>query len=245
MAVSLSTIKSHLQVASEERFIPVFKEAGNWFGIPLPAILALASRETQMGTIGGHWTSPITGKRRGSMNLKPLEGDRGYGHGIIQVDSRYHAAFVKKFGEDGYTAFPAYVAYGTWVFRDFMNQWAERGYKGEKLLLLSFASYNKGGPPNVNESRPDTGTAGGNYATDTLERWKLFAQLLNDRSLPKQLFVPKGFPKRLTKESVTQGFPLIAKFAESNPISQQPKPSTTGFATLFAVMSLGWYLYNR
>lgn len=173
----------------------------------------------------GKWTSVIDGKTYGGKSsLKPFEGDGGHGHGIIQVDDRSHAKFINHFGQDAYARFAEYVAYGTWIFRDFLNQWAKKGYTGETQLKLAFASYNKGTPGSVKVSNPDSGTASGNYASNTYDRWKLFAELLNDWSLPTNTFTPSGVPKNLWPETIATFLPLAADFGRT--VKPNPSPQT-------------------
>lgn len=209
------TLQQQLDLANAEGFMNVFTSAGNFFAVPIPILLALASRETEMGTSSalGKWKSSITGKEYGGQSrLKPMEGDGGHGHGLIQVDDRSHSAFLKEFGEDGYKNIGAFIAYGTWILRDFMNQIIKKGYSGETMLKMAFAAYNKGNVSNVSSSNPDSGTANGNYASDTFKRWQEFARLFNDNRIPDSKFAPTGVPSNLWASTVKTFFPIATEF---------------------------------
>ena len=82
-------------------------EIAKYHGLPPAVIAAVISRESGAGRLLGKWGSP------------PGTGDRGHGHGLMQVDDRYWPGFLNLDGKGGEEDFwrwcPGNVSFGTWL----------------------------------------------------------------------------------------------------------------------------------
>lgn len=145
-------ISSQLRNIERLNLMPVFKAAANKHGLSLSLLLALASRETGMGTdtyvLANNWT-----------------GRDGHGKGIMQIDDRYHV-IAKLIAPDDHEK---NINYGAGFFADLKKQLP--------VKKQAIAAYNAG----VNGVRkalskgldPDAATTGGDYAADVLRRQKM------------------------------------------------------------------------
>ncbi|WP_211207831.1 transglycosylase SLT domain-containing protein [Gracilimonas tropica] len=132
--------------------MPVFKGVANKYGLSLSLLLAIASRETGMGTdtyvLANNWT-----------------GRDGHGKGIMQIDDRYHAIAQMIPADDH----PANIEYAARFLSDL-----RKALPSKKAAI---AAYNAGinGVKNVLAQGldPDVATTGNNYAADVLRRQKM------------------------------------------------------------------------
>lgn len=102
-------------------------------------------------------------------------GDSGHGHGLMQIDDRYHA-FARR--GDWQNA-SSNIAYGAELLRQYidrMEDYSQGEGLGTNLMQLraGLAAYN-GGPSGVRRALrfgrdPDTQTTGGDYSRDVLSR---------------------------------------------------------------------------
>jgi soluble lytic murein transglycosylase-like protein len=124
-------------------------------GVPAHLLYAIGDRESRWGT------ALDSGGR----------GDNGNGHGIMQIDKRYHGAWI---AQDKWRDPYENVKYGAKVLLDSLNYMSRKGLKGVTRDFAAVAAYNKGASgvyQNVVAGRSaDTGTTGNDYASDVIAR---------------------------------------------------------------------------
>lgn len=97
-------------------------------------------------------------------------GDSGHGHGLMQIDDRYH-----EFARSGeWQNATANIAYGAELLRQYIDRMEDYSRGGLMQLRAGLAAYN-GGPGDVRRALrfgrdPDTETTGGDYSRDVLSR---------------------------------------------------------------------------
>jgi hypothetical protein len=97
-------------------------------------------------------------------------GDSGHGHGIMQIDDRSHAAWIRK---NDWQDPATNICRGTEIFKD--NIVRRNIENPEHAIRVGLNEYNTGGSAyteyrNNNNTPIDTGTEGNNYGKDTLLR---------------------------------------------------------------------------
>ena len=103
-------------------------------------------------------------------------GDNGYGHGLMQIDSRTWSSWLSSHDwTDPYTN----IRKGAEILSSNMDYFAGKGLEGDEQVQAALAAYNRG-PGNVwaaieADLSPDWGTAGGNYASDVWARFQNWA----------------------------------------------------------------------
>lgn len=151
-------VRQHLGHARATGLDRVIRAAARRHGVREDVALALASREShigQMPPLRADWT-----------------GDGGHGRGVMQVDDRWHQAFVRSHRNDDHAAHADYAL----------------GLLAQNLRALrndypaALAAYN-GGPGRVRQAlaagrHPDTVTTGGDYSTDVLARARVVSAAL-------------------------------------------------------------------
>lgn len=150
--ITQAQISNQIRNVQQLGIMPVFKQVANRYGLSLSLLLALASRETGMGTdsyvIANNWT-----------------GRDGHGKGIMQVDDRYHIIARIKPANDH----AAFIDYAARFFSDLKKQ-----LPNQKAAV---AAYNAGvnGVKNAMAKGldPDAATTGGDYAADVLRRQQM------------------------------------------------------------------------
>lgn len=155
---SPENIGRHLQHARAAGLMPLFEAACRRHGVALPVALAVASRETLIGQrppLTAAWVSP-----------------NGDDVGVMQINRRAHAAFVRSHRNDDHAA---NINYGVQYLRGLLNQ-----YRGN--VVSAAAAYNAG-PGNVNRAlragrSADSVTTGRDYGTDVVYRAGVIAQQL-------------------------------------------------------------------
>ena len=155
----------HFEHAVSQGWIKHFTDAAKQTGVPAALLMAIASRETEMGT------SPL---------LKNWRGDRGHGRGLMQIDDRWHQAYTSTHRDDDHRSNIFYAA-------NLVRQLQKNRITMGNLRLVA-ASYNCG-PGGVRKAieagkDPDVYTTGGNYGCDVLARMKHFEDLL--ATMPKE-----------------------------------------------------------
>lgn len=145
-----NSLAIELQIAHDKQFMPLFAAAAKKYDMPIALLLAIASRESNMGK-----GLDTQGK-----------GDRGYAWGIMQIDRRAHPTFTNNTSPFDHAKI---VDYGGKVWAD--------NYKQFNDILLATIAYNRGAG-NVRKSikagqNPDNG-----YGVDTLNRMRVFEELL-------------------------------------------------------------------
>lgn len=168
------TLTAQFKKIKENGVFDHFKDAAGYYKLPLEVAIAIGSRET---------------------NLENILGDRGNGHGIMQIDKRY---------------FPHWCESGAWrdVRQSIMKGCAVLGQKvraietlqgrhlhlmkvGEfiapsgltkdEIMRLAIASYNAGEAwalYGATEGDPDLHTTGADYSEDVMARAAIFRELI-------------------------------------------------------------------
>ena len=155
MASSLH-ISSQLAYLRVRGIYPHFQQASRRYKIPLALLLAIASRESNMGlSLDGNWT-----------------GDSGNGIGIMQIDRRYHPAFTSQTANNDHQA---NIDYGAHFLSGLIRQ-----FDGE--LTPAVAAYNAGAS-RVRRARaaglpPDAVTTGRDYSSDVMGRMTTIESIL-------------------------------------------------------------------
>lgn len=155
--INHTQISSQLNNAIAQGWLPIFRQAARAYGIPLPVLLAIGSRETQLGTdpfvLANNWT-----------------GRDGHGKGIMQIDDRYHTIARLTAPNNHQVLIP----YGAKYLKELKDQFGS--------LRHALSAYNAG-PGAVDYALgvgldPDLLTTGKNYASDVLRRAKIIEELL-------------------------------------------------------------------
>jgi len=150
------TISSQLTYVRIRGLIGYFHEAAIKHNVPIALLLAIASRESNMGlALDSNWT-----------------GDNGNGIGIMQIDRRYHTEFTGRFANNDHQA---NINYGAEFLSELIRQ-----FNGE--LKPAVAAYNAG-PSRVRTAvssglSPDMVTTGKDYASDVLRRKQIIESML-------------------------------------------------------------------
>lgn len=130
-------------------------------GIPLAWVLAIGSRET---------------------GLRNILGDHGYGHGILQIDSRYHE--IAK-GDTWQTNPVLVINYGCNLLAGNLA-WARRKwphFTGGQHVKIASAAYNEGragAEESVLTGNVDARTTGHDYGASVVAAMQTFERLLKD-----------------------------------------------------------------
>lgn len=134
-----------------------------------PALLAaICDRETLGGTAKGYTPKGPAGR-----------GDGGHGHGLMQIDDRYHAKFI---ATGNWSRADANILYAAELLASNIRRFHDADPPG--AVFCAVAAYNCGctrvervlrtyrevpGGPSIEEAI-DARTTGGNYARDVLAR---------------------------------------------------------------------------
>lgn len=146
--MSVFSLTPQLVYADARGYMPAFTAAARQTGVDRNLLLAVASRESNMG-----------------MTLANGLGDNGYGIGIMQIDRRAHPQFAATHG--GFDARDN-VLKGAQILRHNLQT-----YGGNKLLALDAYNAGTGGVSRALDFgvHPDSYTTGGDYGTDVLNRY--------------------------------------------------------------------------
>ena len=152
-------LHSQMLIARRAGLLDLLESGAKGAHLPLPFVLAVASRET---------------------GIRNIAGDGGHGRGVMQVDDRWHAIAAK-------TDFEAHpevlIDYGCGLLRSNFD-WAKKHWPEFSMLQhfkIAAASYNcgRGGVSLAMASGDcDARTTGGNYGRDVLVRMAIYQELL-------------------------------------------------------------------
>lgn len=191
------SLKNQFQTVLQKGWLPYFQEASQKFNFPVELLLGLASRET---------------------NLEPrylvVPGDGGNGFGLLQIDRRSYPVWV----QSGAWHDPREcILKGAEILQLKRQALVRRegqkikvtAHNGEArqftmpplsepdLTTVAVAAYNSGDWAAYHYSKgrsPDTGTTGGNYSADVLDKAERFAGLLSQLHLDTPVEPVKANP---------------------------------------------------
>ncbi len=154
MANSL-TISGELAYAKAQSLMPAFDAAAAATGVDRNLLLAVASRESRMGL---------------ALDYRGL-GDGGHGHGLMQVDNRYHSAFTATHSPSDHRA---NVLKGAQILKAELNRYGQN-------KTYALPAYNAGSG-NVDKAvrqglLPDYYTTGRDYGQDVLDRYNIIRSM--------------------------------------------------------------------
>lgn len=154
-------------------WINYFEASSSRHNVPLHVLLAVASRETAIGT---------------SRLFQMYQGDFNNGVGIMQIDRRWHAEFTERVRPNDHAA---NIDYGASLLA--------ADYRRLRNWQHAAAAYNAG-PGRVanavSQGRdPDTLTTGGDYGRDVMQRAAIIAEILQEKvmQLPTFTQTASGF----------------------------------------------------
>ncbi|MGK7892362.1 MAG: peptidoglycan DD-metalloendopeptidase family protein [Xenococcus sp. (in: cyanobacteria)] len=141
--------------------LQAFRQASLKFDISLAVTVAVASRETHLGTVLG-----IGGN-------KPGWGDNNHGFGVMQVDRRYHTIQGK---DDPFSQ--EHIEQALSIFANYRSQLLQKhpSWSDSYILKGTCAAYNSGVANVQTISGMDIGTTGNDYSNDVIARALFFKQ---------------------------------------------------------------------
>lgn len=127
----------------------------------------------------------------GGLTLRPRGpsgvGDGGHGHGLMQIDGRYHRRFIDARGPDGlplWTVPRWNILYGGELFARNLREWDGELYPAIATYNCSYAAAVRAlralpsdAPPAHRLAALDLVTTGADYVTDVLRRRETFLSL--------------------------------------------------------------------
>ncbi|XYD06802.1 N-acetylmuramoyl-L-alanine amidase [Methylobacterium sp. NMS12] len=168
-------LRQQYENTDSEGWLPFFEDAGERYGFDPALLLAVASRET---------------------NIRQIVGDGGHGRGIMQIDDRYHIAFVQsgrwRDPRENILQGAAILAKAqadiegaqgrqrTCTIGGRQMRFDVPGLSREEVQRTALAAYNAGCRAlywEVKAGNADRGTTGGDYSADTLARAAHFRRL--------------------------------------------------------------------
>lgn len=138
-----------------------FEHAAKAYELPVPLLLAIASRET---------------------NCRNILGDGGHGHGIMQIDDRSFPAWC---GSGRWMDAQEAIRMGAWVFSKKLYA-ISPAVPAHDRMSVAAAAYNCGAPKavaNYLAGNVDRGTTGRDYSKDVFARERVFAELYHAHNL--------------------------------------------------------------
>lgn len=155
----------HIARVAESVTLPQDEELGRRL---IPILLGIGSRETAWGT-----------SRFLDIRGPGGRGDKGHGHGLMQIDDRSHALYINT-GQ--WSEASSNIAYGASVLLASASYLRRRGLVDPLLTLGAIAGYNAGAGRVFQFIRrgdaPDKATTGGDYAQDVLRRARWYEDRL-------------------------------------------------------------------
>lgn len=160
---STASILPQIDYAVQAGILDYFVQAAEKYGIPVSILLAIASRESGIGTDPTYLANDFTGAD-------------GHGRGIMQIDDRWHI-FAKITAPNNDQA---NILYGAEYLKSLYNQFPDN-------KQAAIAAYNAG-PGSVRYviglgQHPDQATTGKNYSVDVLRRAEIIKQLLKQKGI--------------------------------------------------------------
>ena len=159
MAATTDQLKLQLHNARATGIFALLQAGASQAGLPLAFVLAIGSRET---------------------NLTNELGDGGHGHGVLQIDDRYHSIARDC---DIHADCAKLINYGCNMLAQ-NEQWAKRqwpAFTDAQHLKIAASAYNAGedgAGRGVVAGDADLHTTGGNYGADVMCRKAIFEELL-------------------------------------------------------------------
>lgn len=150
----MPTIARQIEHAKSTGLLPIFQAVAADVGVPYTTLLAIASRESAFGlTLDDGFL-----------------GDNGYGHGIMQIDRRWHD-FANTTAPNDHPRNIAYSAKYLKALKKQLGSWPE-----------ALAAYNAGAG-NVRKAQKegrsiDYYTTGRDYSADVLRRKKEISEIV-------------------------------------------------------------------
>lgn len=151
-----SDMERHFNRVKDAGWLPFFIAAAEKYNVKTEVLLGTASRET---------------------GCKNIIGDGGHGHGIMQIDGRYHKSFLDSNG-NGLDP-ESNIDYAAKLLRGNLNYFGNDYHK-------AVAAYNCGAGGVKRSIRNGKGidgaTTGGDYGADVLKRAEIMAELMEKES---------------------------------------------------------------
>lgn len=143
-------------------YVEIIKQASSDEGVDPFITVAIGYRES-------HWGALLNPPGPAGT------GDAGHGHGLMQIDDRTWGDWL---GEYDWTDPYTNVQKGLEIYNQNLNYFTGKGLSGDAAIQAALAAYNHG-PGNVWKNiqdglSPDTGTTGGNYASDVWSRFQTY-----------------------------------------------------------------------
>lgn len=161
--MTLEEARAQLHHAKTAGLYESLHAAAATHALPFAFVLAGASRET---------------------NLRNILGDGAHGIGVLQIDIRYHPEARHAKAEGSWQTHPGVlIDVGCRILAENLR-WAKslpQGQDEHAALKISASAYNAGqggARAGIQSGDCDRRTTGRNYGKDTLERMKLFEELL-------------------------------------------------------------------
>ncbi|ELS00640.1 putative peptidoglycan-binding domain-containing protein [Xenococcus sp. PCC 7305] len=135
------------------------KKAGQKLNVPVPIIVALASRESHLGAVLG-----IPPNKKGW-------GDNNHGYGILQVDNRSHSI---RGLDDPYSQ--AHIEQAIGIFSNYRDQVAQKhpSWPDEQVLKGACVAYNAGVSNVRTIAKMNLGTTHNDYGDDVIARAQFY-----------------------------------------------------------------------
>jgi hypothetical protein len=164
-----------------------YHAALRYYGDILRVKAAVALPESE--DLGRHFRTTILGigSRESAWGTSRLldiagpggRGDHGHGHGLMQIDDRWHATYIET---GAWSDAASNIAYGVSVLLDCWRYLRRKEIRDPVLLRAAIAAYNAG-PYRVYQALlrgddPDRPTTGGDYSKDVLARGRWYVQRL-------------------------------------------------------------------
>ncbi len=161
-----SDIKKQWERVLRLSWYPYFVEAGKAFNFPPSLLMAIGSRETNLDA-----------------KYLRIKGDKGYGHGLMQIDKRSYAEWCSS---DRWQVAKECILKGASVLDEKLKEVQKHKHPIAiaEQLRIAIAAYNCGtsralknymSAPETNNV--DASTTGKNYSFDVLNRQKIFSEL--------------------------------------------------------------------
>lgn len=161
--VTLSQIQGQLNFAGQHGTLPIFRQAARVTSVPLSLLLAIASRESAIGSDSYYLSHGYVGRDGESV-------------GIMQLNRHYFPAYTT--ADPGNNA--RIISAGAGYLKGLLSEFSGN-------IRYAADAYNAGSG-NVKTALaagrdPDVITTGGNYGRDVIARQQLIKQLIGSTSL--------------------------------------------------------------
>lgn len=228
--MNILEIRKQFARAADEGWLDFFEEAASKYGFDPSELMAVASRESNMGG---------RKNRDGTFQYLSEPGDRGNAFGLMQVDKRYFPDWVRT---GRWRDARESIMMGALILQQKRESFLDRKghtcsvsnrahtvhkqffmprFDDATLLRVTIAAYNCGDWAAYHASAGhsvDQGTTGADYSEDVLDRAKKFRRLLEVESARGRNGDPAAVVDRLSAASPSSNTP------------ESPKPTATGAA---------------